>query len=87
LDAILAGWTRPAALYRGHQGVREFLGMLNEAFDEFTYDVLELKELDDDRVLALLRVSARGKGRAPGPRRGSPSGVSGVRPDGDVAAR
>jgi uncharacterized protein len=50
------------AVYRGHQGVREFLGMLDDAFDEFSYEVLELKELDDDRVLALLRVTARGKG-------------------------
>jgi ketosteroid isomerase-like protein len=48
--------------YRGHDGVREFLGMLDDAFDEFTYEVLELRELDEDRVLALLRVTARGKG-------------------------
>ena len=50
------------AVYRGHEGVREFLGMLNDAFEEFTYEVLELTELDDDRILALLTVNARGKG-------------------------
>ena len=50
------------AVYRGHDGVREFLGMLDDAFDEFAYEVLELSEPDEDRVLALLRVTARGKG-------------------------
>jgi ketosteroid isomerase-like protein len=50
------------AVYRGHDGVREFLGMLNDAFEEFSYEVLELTEPDEDRVLALLRVTARGKG-------------------------
>jgi ketosteroid isomerase-like protein len=50
------------AVYRGHEGVREFLGMLDEAFDEFTYDVVEVTELDEDRVLSLLTVNARGKG-------------------------
>jgi ketosteroid isomerase-like protein len=50
------------AVYRGHDGVREFLGMLGDAFDDFAYVVLELEELEKDRVLALLRVTARGKG-------------------------
>jgi ketosteroid isomerase-like protein len=50
------------AVYHGHDGVREFLAMLNEAFDEFTYEVLEVTELDEDRVLSLVRVNARGKG-------------------------
>jgi ketosteroid isomerase-like protein len=50
------------AVYRGHEGVGQFLGMLNDAFDDFSYEVLELTELDGDRVLALLRVAARGKG-------------------------
>jgi uncharacterized protein len=50
------------AVYRGHDGVREFLGMLGDAFQELSYEVLELSEPGEDLVLALLRVTARGKG-------------------------
>jgi ketosteroid isomerase-like protein len=50
------------AVYRGHEGVREFLGMLNDSFDEFTYEVLDVAEIDESRVLSLITVNARGKG-------------------------
>ncbi|HEX2233016.1 MAG TPA: nuclear transport factor 2 family protein [Thermoleophilaceae bacterium] len=49
-------------VYRGHDGVRHFLRMLDDAFDEFSYQVLEVTELDENRVLTLLTVNARGKG-------------------------
>jgi ketosteroid isomerase-like protein len=51
----------PGAVYRRHEGVREFLGMVADAFEEFTYEVVELIEADEHRVLAMLRVNARGK--------------------------
>jgi ketosteroid isomerase-like protein len=50
------------AVYRGHEGVRDFLRMLSDAFEEYSYEVVELTDVGDDRVLALFRVSARGKG-------------------------
>jgi ketosteroid isomerase-like protein len=50
------------AVYRGHEGVREFLRMLGDAFEEYCYEVLELTGVEDDSALALFRVSARGKG-------------------------
>jgi ketosteroid isomerase-like protein len=50
------------AVYRGHEGVREFLEMVNESFDGLLYEPLELIELDDGRVLSLVRVTGRGRG-------------------------
>jgi ketosteroid isomerase-like protein len=50
------------AVYRGHDGVREFLVMVNEAFEGLVYELVELIEVDEDRALALLRAAGRGKG-------------------------
>jgi uncharacterized protein len=50
------------AVYPGHDGVREFLAMVNESFEGLLYEVVELIELGEDRALALLRVSGQGKG-------------------------
>jgi uncharacterized protein len=49
-------------VYRGHEGAREFFAMVDEAFDELAYELLELEEVDDDRVLAIVRLRGRGKG-------------------------
>jgi ketosteroid isomerase-like protein len=48
--------------YRGREGVRGFFTMIADAFDDLAYDLLELVELDDDRVFVRLRVRGRGKG-------------------------
>ena len=50
------------AVYRGHEGVREFLAMVNESFDRLLYEPVEMTDLDDGRVLSLVRVTGRGKG-------------------------
>ena len=49
-------------IYRGHDGAREFFAMIDEAFDELAYELLELQDVDDDRVLAIVRLRGRGKG-------------------------
>ena len=48
-------------VYRGHDGVAEFMAMLAEAFEELSYEIVDLIELGDDRVLTLLFVTARGR--------------------------
>jgi ketosteroid isomerase-like protein len=50
------------AVYRGHDGLRAFFAMLHDAFEELSYELLELEQLDDARVLAIVRVRGRGKG-------------------------
>src|SRR6202022_3390500 len=47
-------WTGLAGLA---EGVRDFLG----AWDDFTVEVEELRELDNERVLVLVRYTGRGK--------------------------
>jgi ketosteroid isomerase-like protein len=48
--------------YRGYAGVREFFEMIADAFDELSYDLVEMIELDDGRVFVRVRVRGRGKG-------------------------
>ena len=49
-------------VYRGHDGARQFLAMMEEAFESFEYEVEGMEEAEGDRVLVHLRVRARGKG-------------------------
>jgi ketosteroid isomerase-like protein len=49
-------------VYRGHDGAREFFEMIGEVFEELSYDVLEVHEVDEDRVLVIVRLHGRGKG-------------------------
>ena len=56
--AFLDGGT----VYRGHDGAREFFRMIGEVFDELAYEVLDVQEVDEDRVLVIVRLRGRGKG-------------------------
>jgi ketosteroid isomerase-like protein len=48
-------------VYRGHEGVRQFFAMLGDAFEEISYEPKELIEVDEDRLLVILRLRGRGK--------------------------
>jgi ketosteroid isomerase-like protein len=56
LHALLGG---EATVYRGHDGVREMLRDLNEAFDEIQIEISEIRDLGD-RLVAIGRNRARG---------------------------
>jgi ketosteroid isomerase-like protein len=49
-------------VYRGHDGLRQFFAMLLDAFDYLDYEIEEMVELDDERVLVTFRLHTRGKG-------------------------
>jgi ketosteroid isomerase-like protein len=57
LHALLGGET---TVYRGHDGIREMLRDLYEAFDEIRIEISEIRDLGD-RVVAIGRTRARGK--------------------------
>ena len=57
LHALLGG---EATVYRGHDGVREMLGDLDEAFDEIHIEISEIRDLGEGLV-AIGRTRARGK--------------------------
>ena len=48
-------------VFRGRQGIRDYFAWLEEAFDEFRGEVEEIIDAGEDRVVALLRASVRGK--------------------------
>ncbi len=58
LHALLGG---EATVYRGHDGVREMLRDLYQAFDEIHIEISEIRDLGDGLV-AIGRNRARGKG-------------------------
>jgi ketosteroid isomerase-like protein len=47
-------------VFRGHDGVREMLRDLNEAFGEIQIEISEIRDLGD-RLVAIGRARARGK--------------------------
>jgi ketosteroid isomerase-like protein len=51
-----------AAGYRGHEGVRQWFRDTDEMFSEVVWQVDEVRDLGDDRVLVLGRLRARGRG-------------------------
>ena len=57
LHALLGG---EATVYRGHDGVREMLRDLYEAFDEIHFEISEIRDLGD-RLVAIGRSRVRGK--------------------------
>jgi len=57
LHALLGG---EATVYRGHDGIREMLRDLYEAFDEIQIEISEIRDLGD-RLVAIGRTRARGK--------------------------
>jgi ketosteroid isomerase-like protein len=60
IQVLLGG---EATVYRGHRGVREVLREADEAFAETHYEFSEIRDLGD-RIVALGRFRARGKGSA-----------------------
>ena len=48
-------------VFRGQQGIRDYFVWLDEAFEEFRSEVVEIIDAGEDRVVALLTFSARGK--------------------------
>ena len=66
LDADVE-WHPPAesmepGIYRGHDGVRDYLGRLGEIIEEPRAEPLEVIDVDDERVISVVRVIGRGKG-------------------------
>ena len=60
-SAILMAMGGTQTVYRGHEGVREWLRDLYETLSEFRAEYSEVRDLDD-RVVALGRVRGRGRG-------------------------
>ena len=57
LHALLGG---EQTVFRGHEGVREMIRDLNEAFGEVHIEVSEIRDLDD-RLVVIGRTRTRGK--------------------------
>ncbi len=51
------------AVYEGHDGIRRFYSEVTEVWESFTWDPVDLQEVDD---LILVQVHSRGKGRHSG---------------------
>jgi ketosteroid isomerase-like protein len=49
-------------VYQGREGVRRFYEMIAEAFDELTYELIDMRELEDGRVFVQVLFRGRGKG-------------------------
>jgi ketosteroid isomerase-like protein len=47
--------------YAGHAGVMEFRTELEEAFDDFSIEAVDLIELDSERLVAVTAVRGRGR--------------------------
>ena len=43
-------------IYRGHDGVRDYLGRLGEIFEERRIEPLEVIDVDEDRVVGVARL-------------------------------
>ncbi len=54
--------TSEGRVFRGTQGTRDYFAAIDEAFEDFRTEVLELIDAGDDRVVAMTRVTGRGKG-------------------------
>ena len=59
-NALLALLGGEETVFRGHDGVREMLRDLYEAFDEIHIEISEIRDLGD-RLVAIGRTRARGK--------------------------
>ena len=51
-----------ATVFRGHEGAREWFRSLYEALDEVHVEYTEIRDLGDERILAVGRLRTRGKG-------------------------
>jgi ketosteroid isomerase-like protein len=59
-SAVLGSLGGEATVHRGHDGVREMLGDLYEAFSEFRVEFAEIRDLGD-RIVAIGRWITRGE--------------------------
>ena len=48
-------------IFRGHQGSRKYFAAIDAAFDDWHPEIEEIIDLDEDRVVVLSHVTARGK--------------------------
>jgi ketosteroid isomerase-like protein len=48
--------------YHGHQGYLEWTGIWLDAWSEFTLEILDIEEIDDENVLVHSRQVGKGKG-------------------------
>ena len=48
--------------FRGHEGIRKFFADTAESFDRFAPDYDEVRDLDEERVLAVGVIHIRGRG-------------------------
>jgi uncharacterized protein len=48
-------------VFRGHQGARDYFAWFDEAFEEFRTEVEEVIDAGEDRVVALVTFTARGR--------------------------
>jgi ketosteroid isomerase-like protein len=48
-----------AGIYRGHDGVRDYLGRPAEIFEDARLEPLEVIDVDDQRVISVIRVIGR----------------------------
>jgi ketosteroid isomerase-like protein len=61
VQAMMGGET---AVYRGHAEVRELFRDVTEVFDVFDIELNEIRDLGEDRVVAIGRLRTRGRGSA-----------------------
>jgi hypothetical protein len=54
-------WLGLASMFHGHEGVRQWAAQVNESM-EFRDELLDVRALDDERVLAHYELSGRGRG-------------------------
>jgi len=47
-------------IYRGHDGMRDYLGRLGAVFEEQRVEVVDVTGVDDDVILAVVRISGKG---------------------------
>jgi ketosteroid isomerase-like protein len=48
-------------IYHGHEGVREWMSGLEDAFDDLDREVEEITDLGQDRVLVVMRMKGHGQ--------------------------
>ena len=56
LRAVLEG-----SVYRGHEGLREWLRDMDEDWEDFAIEVIDLREVGGDHVLVEARIRARAR--------------------------
>jgi ketosteroid isomerase-like protein len=63
---LLGGGALEGAVYEGHEGLLRFYEQADDTWSALTLESVELRDLDQSRVLALVRWSAVGEGSGAG---------------------